>query len=96
VARPPGTGLGEGPPGRLITTWAEKVEAKGYEKGMQAGLREGLETMRTLVLRLLKRRFGRPSCEIATRIAEIRSQQELARLAERVDEADSLTDLGLG
>jgi flagellar biosynthesis/type III secretory pathway protein FliH len=79
----------------LITTWAEGVEAKGYEKGLQEGLQEGLETMRSLVMRLVSRRFGRPSLATASRIEAIRSQQELARLAERVNEVESLTDLGL-
>jgi hypothetical protein len=46
-------------------------------------------------MRLLSQRFGRPSSELAARIDAIRSQQELARLAERVNEVDSLTDLGL-
>lgn len=83
----------------MITTWAEAVEAEGYAKGLQEGLQEGLreslETMRSLVMRLLSQRFGRPSSELAARIDAIRSQQELARLAERVNEVDSLTDLGL-
>lgn len=64
----------------MITTWSEKVEAKGK-----------LE----LALRLLAQRFGTLPDSVRQKLAAIESTDELAALVERVFQGDSLEELGL-
>ncbi len=76
----------------MITTWAERMETKGFERGRQEGR---LEAARDLVLRLLSQKFGRPSAAVRRKITAEGSAEELARLAEKVVQAGSLRELGL-
>ncbi len=89
----------------MFMTWAEKMEAKGYDRGRQelegalnARRREfenALSEMRELVLRTVKRRFSAVPRKVARRISEISSHQKLTRLAEQVQKIDSLDQLDL-
>lgn len=73
-------------------TWADTLEAKGVEKGIEKGRLEG---MRTLLLGMLERRFG-PLPEGARKhLGAIDSSEELSKLGDRVLDARSLDDLGL-
>ncbi|HEX9736573.1 MAG TPA: hypothetical protein VGG06_31795 [Thermoanaerobaculia bacterium] len=92
----------------MVMTWAEEVEAKGREEGLQKGLETGLkkglmkglkkgrlEGMQDLVLHLLRQRFGAPSAKVRRRVGAITSSRELTRLAERLVQVDSPEELGL-
>jgi hypothetical protein len=72
-------------------TWAEKLEARGVEKGIE----RGREEMRILVLNLMKRRFGPLPRDVERRVRAIDSPERLSRVAERILEVESLEDLGL-
>jgi hypothetical protein len=83
-------------PNREVTimemTWADTLEAKGVEKGLEKGRLEG---MRTLLLGMLERRFG-PLPEGARKhLGAIDSPEELSELGDRVLDARTLDDLGL-
>jgi hypothetical protein len=76
-------------------TWAEKLEARGVEKGIERGREEGTQQMRTLVLNLMTRRFGPLPRDVERRVRAIDSPERLSRVAERILEVESLEDLGL-
>ncbi len=80
-------------------TWADKLEAKGIVKGIAKGRKEGLEKgaaeMRRLVLRHLGQRFGSVPAALQKRLAAS-SVDELGAIADRVFEAESIEELGLG
>jgi hypothetical protein len=63
---------------------------------MEKGLEKGKEKLRSVVLNLLAQRFGRLSAQTRRRIAEITSLDDLAALAEKVLQVDSLDELPLG
>ncbi len=73
-------------------TWADTLEARGMEKGMEKGRLEG---MRALVADLLERQFGPLSEETKGRLDAIASAEELFRLNQRALEVRSLDELGL-
>ncbi len=75
----------------MITTWAERMETKGLERGRK----EGREALRALLLRLLSQKFGRQPAAVRGRVAAIESAEELSRLAEKVYRVGSLEELGL-
>ncbi|MEM7582717.1 MAG: DUF4351 domain-containing protein [Acidobacteriota bacterium] len=73
---------------------------EGLEKGRSEGLAEGRSEGRSegaqdLVMQLLVRRFGELSDKTLRRLRAIVSPEELANLAERVYQVDSLEELGL-
>jgi len=69
---------------------------QGIEKGIEQGIEQGKERgMREMLSRLLTRRFGSLPPVVIERLEQIRSTDELARLAERVLQASSLADLDL-
>lgn len=72
----------------MITTWAERMETKGLERGRREGARD-------LLLRLMRQRFGRLSAGVRRQVGAIDSVEDLARLAEKVHQAGSLEELGL-
>jgi flagellar biosynthesis/type III secretory pathway protein FliH len=74
----------------------EKGLEEGMEKGLEKGLEKGKEKLRSVVLNLLAQRFGRLSAQTRRRIAEITSLDDLAALAEKVLQVDSLDELPLG
>lgn len=80
----------------MVMTWADEMEAKwtkvGVEKGIQQGVVQG---MRETVLRLLGKRFSPLPPAVMRRVSHIESLEELGRLAERILEARSLSELGL-
>ncbi|HEX2253466.1 MAG TPA: DUF4351 domain-containing protein [Thermoanaerobaculia bacterium] len=78
-------------------TWAEKIEEQGLQKGKREGERAGREDgMRSLLLRMMERRFGPLPAETRRRVEAVRSTDELERLADRVLTATSPAEMGLG
>ncbi|WP_101676311.1 Rpn family recombination-promoting nuclease/putative transposase [Alloalcanivorax mobilis] len=69
--------------------WKERQRLVGVEQGVKRGRLDG---ERTLVLRLIQRRFGDVPAELRLRL-EGASQDELERLADRVVDASCLDDL---
>ncbi len=80
----------------METTWEEKLEAKFMQRGLEQGLRQGLERSRNTLLRQIRRRFGSVSAAVEKRIEAIDSHDQLDLLADRIFEASSLEELGLG
>jgi flagellar biosynthesis/type III secretory pathway protein FliH len=89
-------------------TWLGQAEARGMEKGIERGKKEGIaqgaETatrqavgrLQRVVLRLMAQRFGAVSTRMRQKIEAIDSLEPLADLAERVLAVDSAGELGLG
>lgn len=73
-------------------TWADTLEAKGVEKGIEKGRLEG---MRSLLLSQIEHRFGPIPKQARKRIDGMESTEQLSELADRVLDARSLDDLGL-
>jgi hypothetical protein len=69
-------------------TWEETLEQRGVEASV--------ETLRHVVLRLLGRRFGEVPEKVQQRVEAIESQESLNELFERVLEAGSIDEMGLG
>jgi hypothetical protein len=69
-------------------TWAEKLEAKGREQGVEQGVRQTL-------LRQLGLRFGPLNEEVKRRIESIRSVERLSQMTEQILVARSLEEMGL-
>jgi len=84
---------------KMATTWSERIEAQGREKGLQAGrregLQEGLQVVRKILLGLLEQRFGPLSEATRERVESISSLDRLARLSEKALTARSLAALRL-
>ena len=72
----------------MAQTWSQQMEAKGYERGMQQGLRQ-------LVQHQLERRFGPLPSRALERLAAIRDPNALDELGQRLLDARSLDELGL-
>ena len=79
----------------MATSWAERLEAKGREEGLETGLKEGLRVMREVLLSLLEQRFGPLPETTRQRVEAISSLERLARLGRRVLTARSLAALRL-
>jgi len=95
----------------MATTWSERIEAQGIEKGLQMGRREGekagrreglqegrqmaLQAVRKVLLSLLEQRFGPLSEATRERVESISSLDRLTRLSERALTARSLAALRL-
>jgi hypothetical protein len=82
-------------------TWEERMEKKytqkGLEKGMEKGLAQGrLDALRSVVLRLLRHRFGAVPESVQSRVEAMDEIAPLSDLAERVLEIDSIEEMGLG
>jgi Domain of unknown function (DUF4351) len=81
---------------REMMTWAEKIEAKGYDRGLEQGHRKGLEHGRregeaALLLRMAERKFGQVSPEARGQIEKARPEQ-LLEWGERLVSARSLEE----
>jgi hypothetical protein len=80
----------------MARTLRQALLEEGLEQGIEKGIEQGKERgMREMLSRLLTRRFGPLPPVVIERLEQIRSTDELARLAERVLQASSLADLGL-
>jgi len=77
---------------KMARTLRQAMIEEGVEQGIEQGRERG---MREVLLRLLARRFDPLPPAVGERLEQIRSTEELARLAERVLQARSLADLGL-
>jgi hypothetical protein len=75
----------------MATTWSERLEAKGREEGLEAGLR----AVREILLSLLEQRFGPVPEGIRQRVEAISSLDRLTRLSRRALNARSLSALRL-
>ena len=75
----------------MATTWAERLEAKGREEGLQ----QGFMAMRDLLLSLLEQRFGPLPEDVRERVEAISSLKRLTQLGQRVLTARSLESLKL-
>jgi len=89
---------------RTLLTNADRAAQQGFKQGIEQGREQGIEQgreqgleqgKREVLLDLLGRRFGPLPDATLRRIQEIRSPEELGRLAERILDARSLDDLGL-
>lgn len=80
----------------MATSWADRLEAKGREEGLQKGMHEGLRAMREVLLSQLEQRFGPLPETIRERVESISSLNRLTRLGRRVLTARSLASLRLG
>ena len=76
-------------------TWAERLEARGVENGIERVRIEGTQQMRTLVLNLMTRRFGPLPRDVERRVRAIDSAERLSRVAERILDVERVEDLGL-
>ena len=81
-------------------TWAEKLEAKGRDIGVEMGKKEGLEKgreegFRQILLRQLGARFGPLSEDVKRRIEAIGSVERLNQIADQILVAHSLEEMGL-
>ncbi|HEV7670243.1 MAG TPA: hypothetical protein VGS22_17125 [Thermoanaerobaculia bacterium] len=91
----------------METTWAERQAAeyqkkffeegieKGIEKGREEGRGQGVERLRSTLLRQLGQRFGPVSPVIRGRVEAIDSLDELGGLVDRILEVTSIEELGL-
>ncbi len=73
-------------------TWADRMAAQYTQKGIE----QGAERFRNTLLRLLGKRFGEVSPVVRERVEAIGSLDELENLADRLLEAKSIEELGLG
>lgn len=85
---------------RTLLTNADRAAQHGFEQGLERGRAQGIEKgleqgRREVLLDLLGRRFGPLPDATLRRLQELRSPEELGRLAERILDARSLDDLGL-
>lgn len=69
-------------------TWADKIEARGREKGVLSGTRD-------VIVRLLESRFGEIPRRVRDQLSRIDDPERLQGLATRLLDAESLQDLGL-
>jgi len=76
----------------MATSWAERLELKGREEGLQ----ERLRAMREALLSLLEQRFGPLPETTRERVEAISSLERLTQLVRRVLTARSLAALRLG
>lgn len=83
----------------MFMTWSERLEAKGWEKGLEQGLEkgreQGIEQIRQILLRQLALRFGPVPAMVRQRVDAIRSVDRLTSLAEQVLVARSLDEIDL-
>lgn len=82
-------------------TWLEQVEVEYTQKGLEQGLEQGLmagrlDALRQVVVRLLGRRFGPVPETVQRKVEAIDSMESLGDLAEKVLEARSIDEMGLG
>jgi len=81
-------------------TWAEKLEAKGRDIGVELGKQEGMEKgreegFRQILLRQLGARFGPLSEDVKRRVEAIGSVERLNQIADQILVAHSLEEMGL-
>lgn len=89
-------------------TWADRIEAKGREEGLQQGRQEGrqeglqrgrqealagLRRFREVVLRQLAQRFGPVPARVRRRIEALESLEPLERIAGQILTAGSLAEI---
>lgn len=72
----------------MALTWEETLEERGIE--------ERIKALQQVVLRLLSHRFGAVPEGVRRRVEEIGSPESLNELAERVLDAGSIDEMGLG
>jgi hypothetical protein len=63
-----------------------------YDQGRKAGLEQGLQSQRALLLRQLTRRFGTLPEEVVARVTRA-DTEEIARWGDRIFDAASLDDI---
>lgn len=78
---------------KMQLTWLEKIERQGRKEGEKAGLLKG---KRDTLLRLLTTKFGPLPKETVSRLREIESLRQLDGYLDRVLDARSLSEMGLG
>lgn len=89
-------------------TWAEKIEARGREAGLEAGFSKGQEAgftkgqeagllagAREIISRQLEDRFGKPPRRVNERLLQVEDMSRLQALATRLLRAESLDELDL-
>jgi len=72
-------------------TWAEKMEKEYTEKGR----REGVRSLREVVLELLGQRFGEVPVKVKRKVQKIDSMDRLTEMAKKVLVVQSLDEMGL-
>ena len=73
-------------------TWAERMEEKYTQKGIELGRLEG---MRQILLQLLGRRFGAVPETVRRKVEAIDESAPLSDLTNKVLDAQSIQELGL-
>ena len=83
----------------MFMTWSERMEAKGWQRGLEEGIEkgreQGIDQIRQILLRQLSLRFGPLSAGIRRRVDAIRSVDRLTQIAEQVLVARSLDEIDL-
>ncbi len=74
---------------QTMATLSERLRAEGMAKGVAVGVETG---ERTLLVRMLKRRFGPLSADTVVRLNDA-SQQELETWADRILDATFLNEV---
>ena len=73
----------------VIVTAGQQLIEQGRQQGLEQGLEQGKVAMRSVLLRMLERRFGAPTTAVRERV-ESASLGDLELWTERLLEADSL------
>lgn len=76
----------------MFMTWSERTRAEGFREGKKEGAKE---TLRKVLLRQLRGRFGPLPETVKRQVEEMTSVPRLNGLLERVLTASSLKELGL-
>ncbi|HWN66293.1 MAG TPA: DUF4351 domain-containing protein, partial [Haliangium sp.] len=76
----------------VMLSVAEQLIKQGFDKGLEKGLEKALEGQRTMLLRLLGRRFGAVPDPIMERVTAA-TTPELERWSDRLFDAASLDDV---
>ncbi|HXU45352.1 MAG TPA: DUF4351 domain-containing protein, partial [Thermoanaerobaculia bacterium] len=92
----------------MQTTWADRMEAEAYERAYERAYakacetvseeanRAGVDRVRSTVLRQLGQRFGKVPSKLRKRLEAMHSLDELAAIADRILEVQSVGELNLG
>lgn len=78
-----------------VTSWERKGLAQGLEQGMEKGRREGVAALQEVLLDVLVSRFGPLDADLAERVHQLQTLDELRNLTQRALTARSPEDLGI-
>jgi len=73
----------------MKTTWADRMR----EEGIELGMRQGIDTLKRVLLSQLSQRFGPLPESFRKRVQSINSMEPLTRIAEEILVARSLDEV---